>query len=132
MVTYAKDSLLVDVIGRDEEIFLLDVNRKLAEHSPELALYWRRASRTSLVTALSVVRNVFHCDTETDSLLLTRQERLQCQQAPHRAVHLSYLSLRDLEPLLQNFRSHSIAKKTNPGFPIVAKDLFNRVLMTSL
>ena len=49
-------------------------------------------------------RNVFQCDSETDSLLVSRQERVQCQQAKYRAVHLSYLSLQQLEPLLQNFR----------------------------
>ena len=63
-----------------------------------------KTSFTDQERAVCCVRNVFHCDTQTDSLLVSRQERVQCQQAKYRAVHLSYLSLHQLEPLLQNFR----------------------------
>lgn len=55
-MTYSQDSLLLDLIARDEEIFLVDVNKKLAEHSPDLLLYWSRVTRTSLLTALSLIR----------------------------------------------------------------------------
>ena len=51
------------------------------------------------------LRNVFDCDTDSDSLLLTSRERDACQQHVFRAVHVSYLSLQDLEPVLDNYRS---------------------------
>ena len=55
-MTYSEDSLLVDLVSRDEQVFFLDVNKKLSEHNSELRLYWARASRTSLLTALSLIR----------------------------------------------------------------------------
>ena len=50
-------------------------------------------------------RNVFDCDTDTESLLLTSEERDTCQQHVYRAVHVSHLSMRDLEPLLATYRT---------------------------
>ena len=99
----------MDLIARDEEIFLIDVNKKLREHSPDTmdVRGLRDVSRTVVVTALSLVRNVFQCESQTDSLLLSREERIRCQQANYRAVQLSHLTLQHLEPALQNFRSVS-------------------------
>ena len=106
-LTYSNQSLLMDLIARDEEIFLVDVNQKLREHNPDKmdVRGLSDVTRTVVVTALSLVRNVFQCDTQTDSLLLSRQERIRCQQANYRAVLLSHLTLQHLEPALQNFRS---------------------------
>ena len=97
----------MDLIARDEEIFLIDVNQKLREHNPDKmdVRGLSDVTRTVVVTALSLVRNVFQCDTQTDSLLLSRSERTRCQQANYRAVLLSHLTLQHLEPALQNFRS---------------------------
>ena len=108
-LTYSNQSLLMDLIARDEEIFFIDVNRKLREHSPDKmdVKGLSDVSRTVVVTALSLMRNVFQCDSQTDSLLLSRQERVRCQQSDYRAVLLSHLTLQHLEPALQNFRSHS-------------------------
>ena len=99
----------MDLIARNEEIFFIDVNKKLREHNPDKMTVrgLSDVSRTVVVTALSLVRNVFQCDTQTDSLLLSREERTRCQQANYRAVLLSHLTLQHLEPALQNFRSHS-------------------------
>ena len=54
---------------------------------------------------LDFLRNVFDCDTDTESLLLTPEERDTCQQHVYRAVHVSHLSMRDLEPVLANYRT---------------------------
>ena len=48
---------------------------------------------------------MFDCDTDTESLLLTPEERDTCQQHVYRAVHVSHLSMRDLEPVLANYRT---------------------------
>ena len=97
----------MDLIARDKEIFLIDVNQKLREHSPDKmdVRGLVDVSRTVVVTALSLLRNVWQCDSQTESLLLSRQERIRCQQANYRAVRLSHLTLQHLEPALQNFRS---------------------------
>ena len=97
----------MDLIARDEEIFLIDVNQKLREHSPDKmdVKGLSDVSRTVVVTTLSLMRNVFQCDSQTDSLLLSRQERIKCQQTNYRAVLVSHLTLQHLEPALQNFRS---------------------------
>ena len=97
----------MDLIARDEEIFFIDVNRKLREHCPDKmdVKGLSDVSRTVVVTTLSLMRNVFQCDSQTDSLLLSRQERIKCQQTNYRAVLVSHLTLQHLEPALQNFRS---------------------------
>ena len=88
---------------------LIDVNKKLREHSPDKmdVRGLRDVSRTVVVTALSLVRNVFQCHSQTDSLLLSREERIRCQQSNYRAVLVSHLTLQHLEPALQNFRSNT-------------------------
>lgn len=48
---------------------------------------------------------MFECDKHSDSLLLTEDDRQTCQRHVYRAVHVSYLSMMDLEPILNNYRS---------------------------
>jgi len=70
-VSYALTSPLLNHLVLEDQLFLVDVNEKIKEHNPELGIYWGKVTRTNIVTALSLIRNVFDCDTDTESLLLT-------------------------------------------------------------
>ena len=104
-VSYAQRSTFIEHLSLEDKLFVLDVNKKIRDHNPDLDIYWSKVSRTNIVTALSLIRNVFDCDTDDDSLLISPEERETCQNHVYRAVHVSYLSMADLEPILNNYRS---------------------------
>ena len=52
-----------------------------------------------------MIRNVFECETQSDSRLMTGEERDTCQSHVYRAVHVSHLSMMDLEPVLSRYRT---------------------------
>ena len=121
-VSYALTSPLLNHLALEDQLFLVDVNQKIREHNPEIDIYWGKVTRTNIVTALSLIRhgkilslnlkvyqiscrNVFDCDTDTESLLLTSGERDACQQHVYRGAHVSHMAMRDLEPILANYRT---------------------------
>ena len=61
--------------------------------------------RGRLYFIFNAPRNVFDCDTDSDSVLLSAEERDTCAGHVYRAVHVSHLALRDLEPVLANYRA---------------------------
>ena len=104
-LSYAQRSTLMEHLLLEDRLFVLDVNKKIRDHNPDLDMYWGKITRTNIVTALSLIRNVFDCHTDDDSLLMSAEEREACQNHVYRAVHVSYMSMQDLEPILNNYRS---------------------------
>ena len=87
-------------------LFLLNVNARLAETKQRgLELGWTAPGRAATLATLSLVRNVFDCDKENSSALLSKAERAECVGMERRAVVVSHLAVRHLEPVLQRYRA---------------------------
>ena len=56
IVSYSKQSSLVQHLGLEDTIFMVDINQKIKDHNPSLDIYWGKVSRTNTATALSLIR----------------------------------------------------------------------------
>ena len=56
IVSYSEQSSLVQHMGLQDTIFMVDINQKIKDHNPSLDIYWGKVSRTNIATALSLIR----------------------------------------------------------------------------
>ena len=55
-ISYSNNSLFLDQISNQEQIFMVNVNQKVRKHDPSLDIYWGKVTRTNLLVALSLIR----------------------------------------------------------------------------
>ena len=106
VLSYSTHSPVPARLAANPALFLLNVNARLAETKQRgLELGWTTPGRTATLATLSLVRNVFDCEKENSSALLSKAERAECVGMEWRAVVVSHLAVRHLEPVLQRYRA---------------------------
>ena len=105
IISYSTASRVAVEVTRNKKLFSVNVNKKLEEaDSPSLRLTWsKKATSAAVLSSLNLIRNVFDCDRENSSKLLSKEERVGCQEKKLRAVLISALPVVDLEPILGQY-----------------------------
>ena len=105
IISYSTASRVAVEVTRNKKLFSVNVNKKLEEaDSPSLRLTWsKKPTSAAVLSSLNLIRNVFDCDRENSSKLLSKEERVGCQEKKLRAVLISALPVVDLEPILGQY-----------------------------
>ena len=108
IISYSPASRIAVEVTRNQKVFSVNVNSKLEEvDSPSLKLTWaKKPTSAAILSSLNLIRNVFDCDRENSSKLLSKEERARCQEKKLRAVIISALPVTDLEPILGQYGPH--------------------------
>ena len=108
IISYSSASRVAVEVTRNAKVFSVNVNAKLEEaDSPSLKLNWsKKPTSAAILSSLNLIRNVFDCDRENSSKLLSKEERARCQEKKLRAVIISALPVTDLEPILGQYGPH--------------------------
>ena len=108
IISYSPASRIAVEVTRNQKVFSVNVNSKLEEvDSPSLKLTWaKKPTSAAILSSLNLIRNVFDCDRENSSKLLSKEERARCREKKFRAVVVSALPVTDLEPILAQYGPH--------------------------